>query len=249
MFKHIYAVETEQELREQMSIKERFMPKFLDFMDMLRASYKLIEMPRAIIWTKYEVASSILSSIIYPAYTNDVRIVIDSSTKTWARIFKGCFKNVAVQEVQHYFENLPEEYVLSLLGHELTHHLDLFETEFTDDEYVETWFEEGMCHFLSRKFFMDEGKFNELLKVERELYFFYKENQKLIPLHEFGSKTYEREVTDIIQLFYTRSFLMVNRLVDEVGRGNPLEVFRVYKEWVENKKGSTLFDFFGIKEY
>ncbi|WP_035294589.1 collagenase [Clostridium sp. KNHs214] len=249
MFKNIYAVESEEELKEQMKIKEKYMVKLLDYVELLKRKYRLIDLPEAILWTKNEIATEIISNIKYPAYTNDIRIVFDGNPKIWSKILLDCFKDIDITFVQTYFRNLPEDYVLSILGHEITHHLDLFDGDFSDEEYSEIWFEEGMCHYLSRRYLMNETAFQKLLEVDKEIYLFYKKTHTLSPLYEFDINTYEDEEADIIELFYIRSFLMINKLVDDIGEGDPLSVFSLYKKWIDAGKKETLFSFLGKEEY
>lgn len=249
MFKNIYAVESEEELKEQMKFKEKYMAKLTAYVELLKRKYRLIDLPEAILWTKNEIATGIISNIKYPAYTNDVRIVFDGNPKIWSKILLDCFKDVDIPFVQAYFRNLSKDYVLTVLGHEITHHLDLFDGDFSDEEYSEIWFEEGMCHYLSRRYLMDEAAFKELLKVDKEIYFFYKRTHTLSPLYEFNIDTYEKEEADIIELFYIRSFLMINKLVDEIGDGEPLSVFSEYKKWIDEGKKGSLFSFLGKEEY
>lgn len=223
---HIFAVRDAAQLRRYQEFVSRIQPRLDRYIDYLRENYSLGELPRAILWTDRETATKLLSDIPVPAYTNDYRVVVTPDFDVWRDIYlrqlDGLEENSAVREIRSYYSHcLTQNHVLQILGHELAHHINLFE----DSDYESgIWFEEGMAEFISRQYFLTEEQFAQEAEINLQLVQLHMSRYGNHSLEEFGKETYQGDYASIF-FEYWRSFLAVSELVADCG-GDIRAVFR-----------------------
>src|SRR5699024_5545855 len=149
-------------------------------------------------------------------------------------------------KIEKFYEEMSEKQLLAILGHELTHHSDLFVDEFGDDREDGIWFEEGMCEYLSRKFILSEDDFNQITNVESEMYAMFKSKYGAHSLDDFGSASYQGSLTSIM-FDYWRSFLAVKYLVEEKADNNIEHIFNEYHTWHNQGRNEPLIKYFGLE--
>lgn len=110
------------------------------------------------------------------------------------------------------------------MGHELTHHLDLFPDEFDEERTDSIWFEEGMCEYLPRKYILSEAEMKEFTHIETELVQRFQDKYGENTLDDFGQGSYAGSLTSIMY-DYWRSFLAVKYIVEEQFNHDIHEVF------------------------
>lgn len=244
--KYLYAVESEEELREYQQISGRLIPRFEGFLEKLKSRWKVKTLPCAVLWTSAENATSILSSIPVPAYTNERRTVFSPRLEEWKQIYlkqlTGCPD--AEQIASYYREELTENHLLQILGHEMVHHSALFLEGFDADRSSGIWFEEGMCEYISRRYFLSPAQFEREAQVNEWLVQRLCSRYGAYPLEKFGADTYSEDLAGIFY-WYWRSFLAVNRLVEAAG-GDPMQVFRSYRQWGAFGAKEPLEGWFGL---
>lgn len=251
---HIYAVETEKELIEYQNYVKSIEYKLNAYIDFLKKEYQVIELPKTIVWTSGEVATKLISDIPVPAYTNEYRIVMAPSLETWREIYLKQLDKLGdnqkieddVKTIQDYYrENLSENHVLQILGHELTHHSEWFLEDFHSDYSDGIWFEEGMAEYISRKYFLTKEEFREVTRINRLLVDLLKTRYGTHSLEQFGKSTYEGDYASIF-FEYWRSFLAVKQIVEDY-KGDVKAVFASYHRWNEEYNGQTLLEWFDVE--
>ncbi len=85
--RHLYAVEGEAQLRAYQASVSLLQPRLEEYLHFLRTRYEVRSLPRAIVWTSAEAATSLLGSIPVPAYTNDYRVVLTADLSAWRDIY------------------------------------------------------------------------------------------------------------------------------------------------------------------
>ena len=85
--RHLYAVEGEAQLRAYQVSVSLLQPRLEEYLHFLRTRYEVRDLPRAIVWTSAETATSLLSGIPVPAYTNDYRVVLAAELPAWRDIY------------------------------------------------------------------------------------------------------------------------------------------------------------------
>lgn len=80
--KHIYAVTNADDLQKYKSFVSKIQSKLDRYLDFLKAACSVTDLPRSIVWTDAVTATTLISSIPVPAYTND-------SAQCSARIWKA----------------------------------------------------------------------------------------------------------------------------------------------------------------
>lgn len=240
--KQIYAFEKIEEYAKYQSIIEGFNKKLKEYQHILEKNYALSEMPKAIMWTSEELATTVLSTIPIPAYTNKDIIYMSPDLLAWRQLFIKQLDGKSLPHIEKFYKNYSENHLLTILAHELTHHSDLFMDEFEDDRGDSIWFEEGMCQYLPRKLLLTKEEFEEITSVETELVEVFKEKYGLRSLDEFGSSSYEGTLSSIMY-DYWRSYLAVKFLV-EVRANNDIElVFDEYQKWHKEGRKVPLTEF------
>lgn len=243
--KQIYAFEKIEEYAKYQSIIERFSKKLKEYQHILEVNYALSDTPKAIMWTTKELATTVLSTIPIPAYTNKDIIYMSPDLLAWRQLFIKQLDGKSLPHIQKFYENYSKNHLLTILAHELTHHSDLFLDEFEDDRGDSIWFEEGMCQYLPRKLLLSKEEFEEITSVETELVEVFKDKYGLRSLDEFGSSSYEGTLSSIMY-DYWRSYLAVKFLV-EVRANNDIEmVFEAYQKWHQEGRIVSLTEFFEL---
>lgn len=227
MMKQVYAVQSQEALDTYDAACRRMLPKLEEFLAYLKAEYQVSSLPRCIVWTDMETATHLISDIPIPAYINDYRTVFCPEPEVWRNLYLRQLDGQNCPEIQEYYERkLTENHVLQILGHEFVHHSDLF----IDEAYERArWFEEGMCEYISRKYFLTEEQFSEEAGINALLVAHFCEKNEKHSLEDFSADTYTRDYASIF-FEYWHSFLAVKQIVDRFG-GDVMSVFREYHRW------------------
>ncbi|WP_144510083.1 hypothetical protein [Bacillus sp. FJAT-22090] len=243
--KQIYAFENIEDYTKYQDITESFDKKLKEYQHILEKKYSLTKMPKAIVWTTEELATTILSTIPIPAYTNKDIIYMSPDLQSWRKLFIKQLDDKDLPPIQRFYENYSENHLMTILAHELTHHSDLFIDEFEDERGDSIWFEEGMCQYLPRKYLLNEKEFEEITSVEMELVEVFKDKYGARSLDEFGSSSYEGSLSSIMY-DYWRSYLAVKYLV-EVRANNDIDsIFDQYQNWNKEGRKIPLTEFFEL---
>ncbi|WP_186579525.1 hypothetical protein [Aquibacillus kalidii] len=244
--KQIFAFETKEDYEKYQDIIGRFNEKLKGYQAELEKDYALKDLPNSIIWTSEELATTVFSNLPIPAFTNKDSIYISPDLSGWRKLFVEQLEGKKNQKIESFYENLSENQLLTIVGHELTHHSDLFIDEFDDDREDSIWFEEGMCDYLSRKYFLSEKEFNEITNIELEMVEMFKAKYGTHSLDDFGNASYEGNLTSIM-FDYWRSFLAVKYLVQVQANHNIKQVFEEYHKWHNSGRKKPLMAYFGIE--
>lgn len=249
--KHIYEVETQEELLKYYNIVSEVKSKIDEYILYLKDEFKVIDLPRAIVWTNLEIATNMISDIPIPAYTNDYRVVFTPDIDTWKTIYLKQLDQIndneeTVNEIKNYYSNhLSKNHVLQILGHELAHHSELFTEDFNNDLSDGIWFEEGMVEYISRSYFLTKEEFELESYYNQQLVNLLKDKYGNHSLEEFGSSTYQGDYASIF-FEYWRSFLAIKQIIESYN--NDIHaVFDSYHKWNEANNGKTLLEWFNIK--
>ncbi|WP_444684601.1 hypothetical protein [Alkalicoccus luteus] len=242
--KHVYAFESSSESERYQARISRFTQKLSDYQRYLEADFELKEPPEAFVWTSEELATTVFSKLPIPAFTNRHLIYISPDLDGWRQLFLRQLEDKHVPEIRPYYEQMPEAQVLTIAGHELTHHLDLFPGGFEDAREDSIWFEEGMCDYLSRSFFLSNDELQKITEVETELVSQFQEQYGTHSLNTFGQESYSGTLTSIM-FDYWRSFLTGKELVER-SDDDILTIFKAYQHWYNHEKTISLTDYFEI---
>lgn len=245
--KQIGAFETKEEYENCQPIIERFNERLKDYQAELEKNFALKDLPKAIIWTSEELATTVFSSTPIPAFTRKDLIYISHELPKWRNLFLRQLEGKKNARIEAFYKTMSENHLLTIVGHELTHHSDLFVDEFDDERQDAIWFEEGMCDYLSRKFLLSEEEMNEITSIELELIEMFKDKYGNHSLEEFGVASYEGSLTSIM-FDYWRSFHAVKYLVEEKANHSITRVFNDYHTWHNDGRKKTLMEYFGIGE-
>ncbi len=246
--KNIYAFENMADYIKYQKIIERFSKKLKEYQHLLEKKYKLSQIPKGVLWTTEELATSVLSDIPIPAYTNKDIITISPDIKAWRKLFVKQLEGLSLPHIHSFYNNLSENHIFTIVAHELTHHSDLFLDDFEDNRENSIWFEEGMCDYLSRKTILTEREFEEISNVESELVEVFKDKYGNHSLNEFGSDTYQGNLTSIMY-DYWRSFLAVKFLVEVRANNNTHKIFEGYHNWDKEGRKRPLTEYFDLKNF
>ena len=245
--KQIYAFESKRDYEKYQDTIERFQNKLVTYQQELEQNYALNDLPKAIVWTTGELATTTFSEIPIPAFTNKDIIYISPDVRYWRNLFVQQLEGREHPRIKAFYENLSEEHIFAIVGHELMHHSDLFVGEFDDDDWEDSiWFEEGMCEYLSKKLILDEEAFNEITNIESELVEMFKDTYGHHSIDAFGEASYQGSLTSIM-FDYWRSFLAVKYLVEEQANHDVKQVFKAYQEWHTNGRKEPLSVYIGIQ--
>lgn len=196
------------------------------YIDLLEGKYKVQSLPRCIVLTSAKSATELISDIPIPAYTNDYRVIFVPELDTWKNIYfrqLDSYENSAdVKEIRSYYETkLNDRHLLQIIGHELTHHSELFSDEAYENGNA--WFEEGVVEYISRKYFLSASEFEEEVRINKKLVELFEQTHPKRPITLFGdSKDYAAIYYD-----YWRAFLKIMEAVDHCG-GDELAVLLRY---------------------
>lgn len=211
----------------------------------LEKDFELKDLPKGIVWTSHELATNVFSDVPIPAFTNKDTIYISADLRAWRKLFIQQLDGKDFYHIQRFYENLSENHILTILGHELTHHSDLFLDEFGDEREDSIWFEEGMCEYLPRKYLLTEREFDEISTIEKELVDIFTEEYGNRSIDEFGSNSYTASLSSIM-FDYWRSFLSVKYLVENLYRNNIKAVFEAYHQWDKEGRKLSLTEYFRL---
>lgn len=229
MFRNIYAVENQAQLAAYQSLAKRLSPAIDAYIGHLQERYEVRELPGAVVWTGKEIATSLLSNIPVPAYTNEFRIVFCPEKDVWREIYRAQWDGGTVDDdICGYYDRLTERNVLQILGHELAHHSLLFADGYQTPG-CGPWFEEGMVEYISRRYFLRSEEFAQEARVNRLLVARYEAAHGRQPLERFTEKIY-RQGLDTVFYWYWRSYLAVAALIEQAG-GDEMAVFHAYDTW------------------
>ncbi|RDW18203.1 hypothetical protein CWR48_11490 [Oceanobacillus arenosus] len=244
--KQIYAFEQKEDFIKYEEIIEQFSNKLKNYQKILEEQYELKDLPKGVVWTTPELATTTFSNIQIPAYTNKDLIYISPDVTSWRKLFLQQLEGKQLPNVQHFYEHYSENEVFIILAHELTHHSDLFLDEFDDRREDGIWFEEGMCFYLPRKLLLSEEEFAEITAVEMELVNAFKDKYGNHSLEDFGSNSYVGSLSSIM-FDYWRSYLAVKHLVEVRANNNVMSVFEQYRKWDQEGRIVPLLDYFEVE--
>ncbi|MEI5906888.1 hypothetical protein WAK64_07425 [Bacillus spongiae] len=246
--KNIFAFEQKEDFERFQGIVERLSDKLTAYEKILRENYDLCDLPKAIVWTTNEIATSVFSNVPIPAYTNKDIIYLSPELSVWRNIFLEQLEGHELPHIIEYYESFSEDQLLCILAHELTHHSDLFLDEFEEEREDSIWFEEGMCDYLSRKLVLDDKEFKKITSVEEELLELFKEKYGQHSLDKFGSASYQGTMTSIM-VNYWRSFSAITFLVEKRYDNDIKAVFDEYHKWNKEGRKVPLTTFFDLEGY
>lgn len=238
----IYAVRSCDELQQYQVFSDRIRQPLEDFLSFAEKIYAVSALPKAVVLTGEEVATKLISDIPLPGYTNEHRTVFCPDIPVWQAIYLRQLEGMENAEIRSYYEfALTERHILQILGHEFIHHSDLF----IDEAYEKArWFEEGMCEYISRSYFLTEDDFREEARINQLLVRGFEAVQGTQSLEAFCADTYHEKYAHIFY-FYWKSFLAVNALVNRF-QGDVAAVFREYRRWFSESPSMPLSQWFGI---
>ncbi|MGE7366850.1 hypothetical protein ACQKKE_09440 [Desemzia incerta] len=246
--KEIFAFEDLDQAAPHKDFAHALFQKLVHYQLILREDFELNESPKAVIWTPEELATSIFSTTPIPAFTRKDLIYMSPIVDEWKEIFLKQLDGQDLPIIRNYYERNTESQMMEILAHELTHHTDLFMEDFDTGNWEnEIWFEEGMCFYLPRKLLLDELAFDEISTIERALVTTFADKYGKHSLSEFGSKSYEGNLTSIMY-DYWRSYLAVKELVDREN-GDISAVFQHYHKWYNEGKKGSLLHYFNLEDY
>ena len=241
---HVFAVRNESDLSKYRAFAERIQPRLDEYTSYLDRTFGLGELPRVILWTDRETATKLISDIPIPAYTNDFRIVFTPDLCEWQDIYlkqlDGLEPAPLIDGIRNYYtQRLTENHLLQILGHELAHHIELFD----DTDYESgIWFEEGMAEYISRRYFLTEQEFQKETEINHMLVQLHAERYGNHSIEAFGAETYAGDYASIF-FEYWRAFLAVKDIVDAYD-GNIKRVFQIYHQWCVTESGMSLSAWF-----
>ncbi len=245
--RHIYAFEKKEEYTKYHERIERFSIKLQKYQKVLEENFKLVDLPKGIVWTTEELATTVFSNTPIPAFTNKDIIYITPDFVAWQDLFLRQLDGRKNDKIEAFYKNMSEDHVFSIVAHELIHHSDLFLDEFDDEREDSIWFEEGMCEYMGRKFTLNEIEFTAISEVEAALVEMFKEKYGNHTLDAFGSSSYEGNLTSIM-FDYWRSFLTIKYLVEERANGDIMKVFTTYHEWDKAGRKVPLTKYFQVED-
>lgn len=245
--KNIYAFEDIEEYEKHQDIIQRFSERLNEYQLLLEEEYALVDKPKGVVWTSAEAATSIFSDLPIPAFTNKHTIYITPDVKAWSNLLIQQLDGKDLPNIQGFYEQISENHILTILGHELTHHSDLFLDEFENEREGSIWFEEGMCQYLPRKLLLTDREFNEVSTIEKELVDVFTRKYGNRSLDEFGSNSYKASLSSIM-FDYWRSFLAIKYLVENRFQNNANLVFKEYHKWDKEGRKISLTEYFKLEK-
>lgn len=231
--KFIYAFENIGEYKKYQGITQEFQEKLKGYQLLLERDYSLTELPKGIVWTTEELATTVFSHVPLPAYANKDLIYMSPNLEGWRKLFVSQLEGRAIPAIQKYYENYSKNQLFTILAHELTHYSDLFLDDFEDARESGIWFEEGMCFYLPRKLLLSKKELEEITNIETQLVGAFQEKYGNHSLEDFGSSSYAGTLTSIM-FDYWRSYLAVKQAIEGWAGGDIKLVFQEYRSWDED---------------
>lgn len=237
---YVYAVTSVREFAAYQSFANKISYKFREYLCFLAQEYHVINPPKCIVLASANTATQRISNIPIPAYTNDFRTVFCPNLSVWRDIYLMQLDDKVIPEIRCYYETeLTENHVLQILGHEFVHHSDLF----IEEAYEKTrWFEEGMCEYISRKYFLTDIEFQNTVRINALLANYFESQHGPQQLESFSADTYAGTYAAIFY-FYWKSFLAIDDIVQRFD-GNVQAVFQEYKRWFDTSPSTPLSEWF-----
>ncbi|MDE7261935.1 MAG: hypothetical protein K2N78_07770 [Oscillospiraceae bacterium] len=247
---YVFAVKDQETLARYQAFLQDVRPRLEDYIRFLQTEYQAEELPRCIVWSDPDIAVRLVSDIPVPAYTNDFRVMFTPDLEAWRTIYlrqlDGLQESEAVEQVRSYYVNqLSQNNVLQILGHELAHHIEQFPDGFDEYPSPSTWFEEGMAEYISRKWFLTNAEFDAEARANQQLAELLNTRYGGHPLEDFGAHLKDGGHAGLF-FDYWRAFLAVNQVV--AASGGVLEAFRACQSWTEADTSQTLAEWFGLHE-
>lgn len=193
MMKQIFAFESIEEYENYAREIQLLNNKLSLYKELLINQFELKVLPKTIVWTSSENATTVFSEVPVPAYTNRETIYMSPSVEEWKSFYLSQFEGEELERtedieyIKQYFQTITIDHVFCILAHELTHHIELFPDEFDDERNDSIWFEEGMCEYLSQKMSLTDNQFNELRKIDNLMIELFKPKYGDFSLDEFGT--------------------------------------------------------------
>lgn len=240
--KSILAFESAEEAVKYESFTKELMRKLIDYQTVLERNFELTTIPKGVLWTTKELATTTFSSIPIPAYTREDFIYISPILEEWQNLLISQLDGKVIPHIQTFYQNFSSDQLFIILAHELTHHIDLFVDEFEDERQDSIWFEEGMCFYLPRKYCLTQDQFEEITFIEQQLVNTFTQDYGHNDLDNFGSMSYLGSLSSVM-FDYWRSYLKVKYLVDKLD-GDIRGVFKLYKKWHEQGRIISLVQYF-----
>lgn len=244
--KHIYAFEKMADYKEYQAIMQFFHERLQQYQEMLEQEYALHDLPKGVVWTSHELATSTFSTVPIPAFTNKDLIYMSPDLASWRALFVRQLEGKDLPHIQHFYEHYSVEHLFIVLAHELAHHSDLFVDDFDDERNDGIWFEEGVCFYLPRKMLLNEADLDEITRIEQQLVEDFKEEHGGHSLKSFGLITYQGSLASIM-FDYWRSYLAVKYLVEDRANHDIKQIFDAYHNWHEAGRKQPLATYFGVE--
>ncbi|WP_042477509.1 hypothetical protein [Bacillus ndiopicus] len=249
MMKNIFAFESVEELQKYSADIEHLNEKLNAYQVLLEKEFGLEDLPKAIVWTSKEIATTIFSDIPVPAFTNEVRICMSPSVQEWREFHLNQLEGKRNERIEKYYNSITLDHVFCILAHEITHHLELFIEDFDDERENSIWFEEGMCEYLSQKLTLSAEQYEELVAVESEMIELFQKKYGQHSLDKFGAGSYEATSLTAIMINYWRSSKAIKYIVEDCHGGDIHKVFALYHEWDKTGRHIPLTEYFGVKAF
>lgn len=239
---YVYAVTNGAELSEYQAYARRIHVQLSEYLRFLECTYQVTELPGCIVLTSAEIATKRISSIPLPAYTNEFRTVFCPDITVWKGIYLRQLDCGQMPEIRHYYKTqLTENNVLQILGHEFVHHSNLF----IDEAYEQAqWFEEGMCEYISRKYFLTAEEFKAESRINSQLVKAFEDRCGVQSLEDFRAEVYSGNHAGIF-FYYWKSFLAIQSIAERF-RGDILAVFKEYRRWFHTAPSLPLSHWFSL---
>ncbi|MEC1177816.1 hypothetical protein P9B03_04915 [Metasolibacillus meyeri] len=246
--KNIFAFESIEEIQAYSADIEQLNKKLNAYQAILEEEFGLDDLPKAIVWTSKENATTIFSNLPVPAFTNEVRICMSPSVQDWRAFHLTQLEGQRNERIEKYYNEITLDHVFCVLAHELTHHIQLFLDDFDDGRENSIWFEEGMCEYLSQKLTLSAAQYEELVAIEGELLELFTEKYGQHSLDEFGKGSYEAESLTAVMIYYWRSSKAIKHIVEDCHGGDIHKVFALYHEWDKAGRKVPLTEYFGVNK-
>ena len=255
MIKQIFAVENIAQYENYIEEIQILNSKLNMYKEHLFNQFELKVLPKTIVWTSSENATTVFSQVPVPAYTNRETIFMSPSVKEWKVFYLSLLEgeelgnNDNIQYIKQYFQSITLDHVFCILAHELTHHIELFPDEFDEERSDSIWFEEGMCEYLSQKLTLTQAQFDEYRQIDKLMIDIFRPKYGEFSLDEFGSESYNHTSLASIMLNYWRSTAAIHYLVEERYGGDVMKVFNLYHEWHGKGRQKPLTDFLNVSNF
>lgn len=222
----IFAAQNDAEFNSFQTFAKQYEGVLSEYIGLLKSKYMVQSLPRCIVLTGAKTATELISDIPVPAYTNDYRIIFTPELEAWRNIYlrqlDSYEDSAVVREIRSYYnEKLNDHHLLQIIGHELTHHSEMF----SDEAYENggAWFEEGLVEYISRKYFLSPSEFEDEVRINKKLVELYEKTHAQRSITQFG------DMKDYAAIYYDywRAFLKVMEAVDRCG-GDELSVLQRY---------------------